>query len=114
MIPNEPPLLQRQVLSPTRLAGAAREMLERGFGLLWIEGELSNLVRSRCSRVNAWTAAMAPSVCSTSENIRPSRSRRLRPQSFIGPPKPQMSKASSGTTASDTSVRVGSAIFGSR
>ena len=47
MIPNEPPLLQRQVLSPTRLAGAAREMLERGFGLLWIEGELSNFVRSR-------------------------------------------------------------------
>jgi exodeoxyribonuclease VII large subunit len=47
MMPNEPPLLQRQVLSPTRLAGAAREMLERGFGLLWIEGELSNFVRSR-------------------------------------------------------------------
>jgi exodeoxyribonuclease VII large subunit len=42
-----PPLSQRQVLSPTQLVGAARELLERGFPLLWLEGELSNFVRSK-------------------------------------------------------------------
>ncbi len=47
MDPSEPPLAQRQVLSPTQLAVAARELLERGFGLLWLEGELSNFMRAK-------------------------------------------------------------------
>lgn len=47
MNPNEPPLSERQVLSPTQLVGAARVLLERGFPLLWLEGELSNFMRSK-------------------------------------------------------------------
>ena len=44
---REPPLANRQVLSPTQLVVAARELLERGFGLLWLEGELSNFMRAK-------------------------------------------------------------------
>jgi exodeoxyribonuclease VII large subunit len=47
MNPNEPSLAQRQVLSPTQLVAAARELLERGFPLLWLEGELSNFMRAK-------------------------------------------------------------------
>lgn len=47
MSPNELPLSQRQVLSPTQLVAAARELLERGFPLLWLEGELSNFMRAK-------------------------------------------------------------------
>lgn len=41
------PLAHRQVLSPTQLAQATREMLEHGFPLLWLQGEISNFVRAR-------------------------------------------------------------------
>ncbi len=47
MIPNAPPLSQRQVLSPTGLVAAARELLERGLPLLWLEGEVSNFMRAK-------------------------------------------------------------------
>jgi exodeoxyribonuclease VII large subunit len=47
MNPNEPALAQRQVLSPTQLVAAARELLERGFPLMWLEGELSNFMRAK-------------------------------------------------------------------
>lgn len=44
---HAPPLSQRQVLSPTQLVAAARELLEHGFPLLWLEAELSNVVRAK-------------------------------------------------------------------
>lgn len=47
MDPNEPLLAQRQVLSPTQLVAAARELLERGLPLMWLEGELSNFMRAK-------------------------------------------------------------------
>ncbi|PJA38139.1 MAG: exodeoxyribonuclease VII large subunit, partial [Lysobacterales bacterium CG_4_9_14_3_um_filter_62_6] len=43
----ELPLATRQVLSPTQLALAARELLEHGFPLLWLQGEISNFLRAR-------------------------------------------------------------------
>ncbi len=47
MIPNEPTLSQRQVLSPTALVAAARDLLERGLPLLWLEAEVSNFMRAK-------------------------------------------------------------------
>lgn len=44
---NEPSIAQRQVLSPTRLVAAARDLLERGLPLMWIEGEVSNFMRAK-------------------------------------------------------------------
>ncbi|HEX2585607.1 MAG TPA: exodeoxyribonuclease VII large subunit [Steroidobacteraceae bacterium] len=36
---------ERDIYTPTRLNGEARVLLERGFGSLWLEGELSNFSR---------------------------------------------------------------------
>lgn len=44
---NETSLVQRQVLSPTQLVGVARELLERGLPLMWLEGEISNFMRAK-------------------------------------------------------------------
>ncbi|HEU4485077.1 MAG TPA: exodeoxyribonuclease VII large subunit, partial [Povalibacter sp.] len=40
-----PAVPERDVYSPTRLNREARTLLERGFPVLWIEGEMSNLSR---------------------------------------------------------------------
>lgn len=40
-----PPSDERDIYTPSRLNGEARVLLERGFGSLWIEGELSNFSR---------------------------------------------------------------------
>lgn len=41
------PIATRQVLTPTQLANAARELLEHGLPLLWLEGEVSNFTRAK-------------------------------------------------------------------
>ena len=35
----------RDVLTPSQLTRRARDLLEDGFGLIWLEGEISNLAR---------------------------------------------------------------------
>jgi len=47
-MPNLPPTQpERVVFSVSELNGAVRELLEHSFGLLWVEGEISNLARPR-------------------------------------------------------------------
>jgi exodeoxyribonuclease VII large subunit len=44
--PLPPPQDDRDIFTPSRLNSEARTLLERGFGILWLEGELSNLSRA--------------------------------------------------------------------
>lgn len=43
----DPPLAQRQTLTPTTLNSEVRAALERGFPLFWIEGEISNFLKAK-------------------------------------------------------------------
>lgn len=45
------PLAQRQVLTPSALANAVRSLLEQGLPLLWLSGELSNVLRAKSGHV---------------------------------------------------------------
>lgn len=45
------PLANRQVLTPSALANAVRGLLEQGFPLLWLSGELSNVLRAKSGHV---------------------------------------------------------------
>lgn len=44
-------LASRQVLTPSALANAVRSLLEQGLPLLWLSGELSNVVRAKSGHV---------------------------------------------------------------
>src|SRR4029453_3161701 len=43
--PGGKPMPEREIFSVSRLNREARSLLERGFGSLWLEGEVSNLSR---------------------------------------------------------------------
>ena len=41
----QPPDIERNVYTVTRLNREVRVLIERGLGVVWVEGELSNLAR---------------------------------------------------------------------